>query len=78
MADECFESVQIAEGARFYMKYNITGNIMTPIACVFRIFAYDAIIPIGVEIRNIMSPNQPVNKIVMADRPAKTPAHNFE
>jgi hypothetical protein len=59
-------------------KYKITGSIITPIAFIFLIFAKDAIIPTGVEIKKIRKPNQPVNRITRAASPANTPAHNLE
>lgn len=61
-----------------YRKYNITGSIITPMACVFLIFAYEAIIPIGVDIKNTINPNQPVNMNTITDSPQRTAAHNFE
>ncbi len=59
-------------------KYNITGRRITPIACVFLIFAKEDTIPTGVEIKKITSPNQPVNIMTISVRKIKTAEQSFE
>ena len=60
------------------IKYRITGSNITPIAWDFLIFMKDADIPIGIDMKNIISPKNPVNKRLMIARKSRTPIQTYE